>query len=126
MEKSEAHATSHSSGNGASGGTYIPGGIAGGSSGQYSRYQTQTTPVEAALDWAKQHPLLCAAAVGAVVAIGPRRLVRTLATSGGALTALTLRNPSNIDALARLISKVGAYLQQKSAQQQGDRARYRP
>jgi hypothetical protein len=116
MDNSDAHAPRHSSGNGASGSAYVSGGNAGDAAGQYSQYQTQATPVEAALGWAKEHPLLCAAAVGAVIAIGPRRVVRTLATSGGALTALTLRNPSNIDALARLISKVGAYLQQKSAQ----------
>lgn len=109
-------------GNGAAGAAYTT----GESTYRESRYRTQGTPAEMALDWARQHPWMCAAAVAAVVAIGPRRLLRTAVTGGGALTALTLRNPSNIDALTRLINTVGAYLQQNSARQQGDRTRYRP
>jgi hypothetical protein len=67
-----------------------------------------------ALLWMKQHPLLCAAAVAAVVAIGPKRIVRTarsVAASGTALTALTLRNQQNVDMLGRLLSTVVNYVQ---------------
>jgi hypothetical protein len=65
----------------------------------------------AALNWAKQHPLLCAAVVTAIVAIGPRRIMRSALASGTALTALTLRNPQNIDTASRLISTVAGYMQ---------------
>ncbi len=129
---------SHLNGSGSPGAAYT-GGTAGmhsaagheGAAPQYSNhYQSQSaTPADMALAWAKQHPLLCAAAVAAVVAIGPRRLMRTVGSalaSGGALTALTLRNPSNIDAITRLKSTVRGYLQQGSVQKNTDRTRYRP
>jgi hypothetical protein len=67
-----------------------------------------------ALRWVKEHPWLCVAAVAAVVAIGPRRIARTarsVAESGGALTALTLRNQQNVEMLGRLISTVVNYVQ---------------
>lgn len=57
------------------------------------------------------HPFYFALGVAAVVVIGPRRIARTLATSGTALTTLTARNPSNIDALGRLLAMAGAYVQ---------------
>jgi hypothetical protein len=67
----------------------------------------------AALQWVKDHPLLCAAAVAAIVAIGPRRIVKTAMSTGGAATALTLRNPSNIDLITKVISMVADYTQRE-------------
>jgi hypothetical protein len=66
-----------------------------------------------ALQWMKEHPLLCVAAVAAVIAIGPRRIARTVVRSGTALTALTLRNQANVDMAGRLISSVVDYLQRE-------------
>jgi hypothetical protein len=62
-----------------------------------------------ALRFVKDHPLLCVAAVAAVVAIGPKRVARgaaKVASSGGALTALTLRNRANVEMLGNLITTV--------------------
>jgi hypothetical protein len=64
-----------------------------------------------ALSWMKAHPLLCAAAVVTIVAIGPRRVMRTAVRSGGSMAALTLRNPQNIDALTRAITSITEYVQ---------------
>ncbi|RJG06702.1 hypothetical protein D3870_12395 [Noviherbaspirillum cavernae] len=65
----------------------------------------------AAVGWVKEHPLLCAAAVAAVVVIGPRRVARSTVAGTSALLALTLRNPQNIDTVTRLISTAAAYVQ---------------
>jgi hypothetical protein len=73
-----------------------------------------------AVQWVKQHPLLCVAVVAAVVAIGPRRILKSAVAGGSALTALTLRNQSNVDTLGRVISTVAGYLQRERAN-----ARYR-
>jgi hypothetical protein len=67
--------------------------------------------VQSAVHWVKEHPLLCVAAVAAVIAIGPRRIARTVVTGGSALTALTLRNQANVDMAGRLISQVVDYMQ---------------
>jgi hypothetical protein len=64
-----------------------------------------------AVQWVKEHPLLCVAAVAAIIVIGPRRLARTAISGGTALTALTLRNQANVDMAGRLISSVVDYLQ---------------
>jgi hypothetical protein len=67
-----------------------------------------------ALLWVKEHPWICVAAVAALVAIGPKRIARTarsVAESGTALTALTLRNQQNVEMLGRLISTVVNYVQ---------------
>jgi len=77
---------------------------------------------EAAFSWMKQHPFLCAAAVAALVAIGPGRIGRgaRIAISGGtALASLTLRNTKNIEAVTRLIASVAARMQ-------NGRSRYPP
>jgi hypothetical protein len=66
-----------------------------------------------AVQWVKEHPLLCVAAVAAVIAIGPRRIAKTLVSGGGALTALTLRNQANVDMAGRLISSVVDYMQRE-------------
>jgi hypothetical protein len=66
-----------------------------------------------AVVWIKEHPLLCAAAVAAVIAIGPRRIARSVVSSGTALTALTLRNQANVDMVGRLLSSVVSYLQRE-------------
>jgi hypothetical protein len=64
-----------------------------------------------AVQWVKEHPLLCVAAVAAVIAIGPRRIARSVVSGGSALTALTLRNQANVDMAGRLISSVVNYMQ---------------
>ena len=64
--------------------------------------------------WMKQHPFLCAAAVAALVAIGPRRIthnMRIAVTGGSALASLTLRNIKNVQAATRLIASVAARMQ---------------
>lgn len=66
-----------------------------------------------ALLWMKDHPFLCAAAVAAVVAIGPRRVARSVVSGGTALTALTLRNRANVDVLGRLLTTVVSYMQRE-------------
>ena len=58
-----------------------------------------------------EHPLLCALGVAAIVAIGPRRIMRTVASSGTAVAALTARNQSNIDLLGKVLTMAGAYVQ---------------
>jgi hypothetical protein len=80
----------------------------------FADYRDYTTP---AVRFVKEHPLLCAAAVAAVVVIGPRRIgraARSAVSSGSALTALTLRNQANVDLAGRLISQVVDYMQQRS------------
>lgn len=61
-----------------------------------------------------EHPLWVALGVAAIVAIGPRRILRTIATSGTAVAALTASNPSNVDLVGRLITMAGAYVQGRS------------
>jgi len=63
-------------------------------------------PRSAAMRWVAQHPLLCAAAVAAVVVVGPRRIMRTAIKGGSTAASLTLRNSSNIDNLSRLFTIV--------------------
>jgi len=58
-----------------------------------------------------EHPLLCAAGVAAVVAIGPKRIVRTVMTGGTAASTLVASNQSNIDLLGRILTMAGAYVQ---------------
>lgn len=58
-----------------------------------------------------EHPLLCAAGVAAVVAIGPKRILRTVMTGGTAASTLVASNQSNIDLLGRILTMAGAYVQ---------------
>lgn len=58
-----------------------------------------------------EHPLICALGVAAIVAIGPRRIMRTVATSGTALATLTARNQSNVDLIGKVLTMAGAYVQ---------------
>jgi hypothetical protein len=67
------------------------------------------------------HPFYCALGVAAVVAIGPRRVARTLASGSAALTTLAARNQSNIDILGRFLSMAGAYVQGRGGSQRGER-----
>jgi hypothetical protein len=83
------------------GSQYSPGG-----SGQHTE-----SPGAAAVRWMTEHPFLCAAAVAAIIAIGPRRIMRTAVTGGTALSALTLRNQANLNMLTRLISTAANYMQ---------------
>lgn len=82
--------------------------------------QLQGTALEAAnaaFAWVKQHPLLTAAAVAAIVAIGPRRIMKGVAAGGtavGAAGAVALRNPENIDLITRLFSTAAAGLKQRA------------
>jgi hypothetical protein len=71
-------------------------------------------PRSATMKLITRHPFACALAVAAVVVIGPRRLVRTAAKSGGAVSALTLRNQANVEMISRLIALVGQQLAQRS------------
>lgn len=108
---------------------------------QLSRFSAAqgSFPRSAAMRWAMQHPFMCAAAVAAVVAIGPRRILHTAVSSGAAAKALrtamsgsapdtanesrapqpglTLRNPSNIDLITRVLTLVAAFAQRSAAQQ---------
>jgi len=68
-----------------------------------------------------EHPLLCAAAVAAVIAIGPKRIMRTVMTSGTAVTALTMNNPSNADLAGRLLTMLGTYVQGRTANSNPER-----
>jgi hypothetical protein len=75
-----------------------------------------------ALLWMKEHPWICVGAVAALVAIGPRRITRaarSVAASGTALTALTLRNQQNVQMLGRLISTVVNYVQSERTRPRG-------
>jgi hypothetical protein len=63
-------------------------------------------PRSAAMRWVAQHPVICAAAIAAVIVIGPGRIARTAMKGGSAATSLTLRNSPNIDTLGRLLSIV--------------------
>jgi hypothetical protein len=90
-------------------------GQSGGHGGHsFTDYREYTTP---AVRFVKEHPLLCATAVAAIVMIGPRRIAkvaRSAVSSGSAMTALTLRNQANVDLAGRLISQVVDYMQQRS------------
>lgn len=57
-----------------------------------------------------EHPFLCALGVAAVVAIGPKRILRTL-TSGGTALSTFAGNQSNVDLAGRLLTMAGAYVQ---------------
>jgi len=57
-----------------------------------------------------EHPFLIAVGVAAVVAIGPKRLLRTVTTTGTALGTV-MGNQSNVDLAGRLLTMVGAYVQ---------------
>lgn len=61
----------------------------------------------------RDHPLLCALGVATVLAIGPRRIARSVVTGGAALGAVS-GNPSNVDAIGRLLSLASAYAQRKA------------
>jgi hypothetical protein len=58
-----------------------------------------------------EHPLLCALGVAAVVAIGPKRIARTVMSGGAAAGTMMTNNPSNIDLLGRILTMAGAYVQ---------------
>ena len=60
----------------------------------------------AAVRWAMDHPLLCAAAVAVIVVIGPRKMVRAAMSNTARSATSTLRNPANIDLLTRLLTMV--------------------
>jgi len=64
------------------------------------------------------HPVLCALGVAALVAIGPRRIVKTLATSATAVGTLTATNQSNVDLLGKVLTMAGAYVQGRTNDQQ--------
>ncbi len=61
-----------------------------------------------------EHPLVCALGVAALIAIGPRRIMRTAMTSGTALTTLASRNQSNIALVGKVLSMAGAYVQNRT------------
>lgn len=57
-----------------------------------------------------EHPFLIALGVAAVVAIGPKRILRTVTTSGTAIGTV-MGNQSNVDLAGRLLTMIGAYVQ---------------
>ncbi|WP_420477330.1 hypothetical protein [Noviherbaspirillum sp. ST9] len=57
------------------------------------------------------HPVLCAAGVAALVAIGPRRIIKTIATGATAVGTLTANNQTNVDLLGKVLTMAGAYVQ---------------
>lgn len=72
-------------------------------------------PRSKAMRWVAQHPVLCAAAVAAVIAIGPARLARTAMKGGNAAGTLTARAASNIDNLTRILGMVATVVQSMQA-----------
>lgn len=73
-----------------------------------SRSRAPRNPVLRVLS---EHPFLCALGVAAVVAIGPRRIMRTVVSSGTAVSTVMARNQSSLDMAGRLLTMVGAYVQ---------------
>lgn len=71
-------------------------------------------PRSTAMRMLMDHPLLVAAGVAAVVLIGPRRIMKTVATATATAGALTANNQSNMDMLGRLLTMAGAYAQGRS------------
>ena len=63
------------------------------------------------------HPVLCALGVAAIVAIGPRRIVKTVTGSAATVGALTANNQSNVDLLGKVLAMAGAYVQGRSNDQ---------
>jgi hypothetical protein len=63
-------------------------------------------PRSKAVRWAMDHPLLCAAAVAAIVVIGPRKMVRAATGKTTRSAASKLRNLANIDLLTRVLTMV--------------------
>jgi len=56
------------------------------------------------------HPVLCAVGVAALVAIGPRRIMKTVASGATAIGTLSAANQSNVDLLGRVLTMAGAYM----------------
>jgi len=63
------------------------------------------------------HPVLCAVGVAALVAIGPRRIVKTIATGATAVGTLTANNQTNVDLLGKVLTMAGAYVQGRTNDQ---------
>ena len=63
------------------------------------------------------HPVLCAVGVAALVAIGPRRIVKTVATGATAIGTLTANNQTNVDLLGKVLTMAGAYVQGRTTDQ---------
>jgi len=60
-----------------------------------------------------EHPMLWALGVAAVFAIGPRRLARSVATSGAALGAVA-SSRTNMDLLSRLLTVASTVAQRRA------------
>jgi hypothetical protein len=63
------------------------------------------------------HPVLCAVGVAALVAIGPRRIVKTVASGATAIGTLTAHNQTNVDLLGKVLTMAGAYVQGRTNDQ---------
>jgi hypothetical protein len=59
-----------------------------------------------------RHPLLCALGVAAVLAIGPRRIVRSVSTSRLALGAIAA-DPSRLNMIGRVLELAGTYAKRR-------------
>lgn len=68
-------------------------------------------PRSKTMRWIAQHPFLCAAAVAALIVIGPGRIVRGAAKGGNAAPAFTARSHLNIDTLARIATAIASVVQ---------------
>lgn len=64
------------------------------------------------------HPVWCALGVAAVVAIGPRRIVKTVASGAATVGAFTAGAQANADLLGKVLAIAGAYVQGRTDDQQ--------
>lgn len=84
------------------------------------RQRFQAAPLSArhgtAVRMLMEHPFLIALGVAAVVAIGPRRIFRGVTKGGTVLSAVAVRNQSNVDMIGRLVTMLGAYMQGRTQQ----------
>jgi len=64
------------------------------------------------------HPVLCAVGVAALVAIGPRRIVKSVATGATAIGTLTANNQTNVDLIGKVLTMAGAYVQGRTTTDQ--------
>ncbi|HVL77623.1 MAG TPA: hypothetical protein VM406_16535 [Noviherbaspirillum sp.] len=60
-----------------------------------------------------EHPVLCALGAAAVLAIGPRRIMRTVATSSAAIGAVA-QSPTAMDMIGRVLTLAGAVAQRRN------------
>lgn len=77
------------------------------------RHVPDTFPRTRLMKTVSEHPMLWALGVAAVFAIGPRRIARSVATSGAALGAVATSR-SQMDMIGRVLTLAGAVAQRRS------------